>query len=168
VSGEDATLPEAVRALLDRPCCDGTGDCPVNRQSVRALAAAIEDGDPPLWLDDGAATLRAPVAMLSTWTRPELWSPAGTQPALALHHHVKALLGYPFALVSAIEAEYHEPLHAGDRVSQQQCLRGVSAEKPNRLGNGRYWTIEVRYTRQDGALAGIERFTCFGYRRDPA
>lgn len=168
MSTEDATLPEAVRALLERPCFGSTGDCPVNRQSVRALAAAIEDGDSALWLDDDDAPLRAPAAMLSTWTRPELWSPAGTQPALALHHHLKALLGYPFALVSAIEAEYHEPLHTGDRLSQQQCLRGISAEKSNRLGNGRYWTIEVRYTRQDGALAGIERYTCFGYGRSAA
>lgn len=168
MSADDPALPDSVRALLDRPCFAGTGDCPVNAQSIRALAAAVEDGDPALWPDVGREHARVPEVMLSTWTRPELWSPLGRGQALALHHHVKALLDYPFALVRSIDAEYHAPLAPGERVSQEQTLRGVSAEKLTRLGCGRYWSIEVRYTRADGALAGMETYSCFGYRRNLA
>lgn len=161
----DPTLPEAVRALLGRPCHARLSDIAANTVSVRALLAAIGDPSPRGW-DAGAC--KAPPWMLSTWSRPELWSPAEAPPALALHHELKALFGYPVAVVSAIESLFHAPVPIGARVRSEQRLLSVSTEKRTRLGTGRFWCIEVRHTLPEAALAGCETFECFGYRREPA
>lgn len=161
----DTTLPEAVRALLGKPCHARLSDIAANPVSVRALLAAVGDPSPRGW---HAESGEAPPWMLSTWSRPELWSPAEAPPALALHHELKALLGYPVAVVSAIESVFHAPVPIGVRVLSEQRLLSVSAEKSTRLGTGRFWRIEVRYTLPEAVLAGVETFECFGYRREAA
>lgn len=166
----DATLPAAVRALIGLPCHARAGDIAATEGAVRALAAAIADPE-PMWWDAAACEAVAgesiaPPVMLSTWSRPELWQPQGAPRALALHHELKDLLGYPVAIVSAIDSAYHAPVRLGDRLASEQRLLSVSPEKRTRLGTGRFWRIEVRYTRPDGELAGTETFECFGYRRE--
>ncbi|MFM7783342.1 MAG: hypothetical protein ACKPE6_01630 [Gammaproteobacteria bacterium] len=164
-AAEDPTLPEAVRDLLGQPCHARLSDIPANTVSVRALLAAVGDPSTRAW---DTETPAAPPWMLSTWSRPELWSPAEAPPALALHHELKALLGYPVAVVSAIESLFHSPVPIGARVQSEQRLLSISTEKRTRLGTGRFWRIEVRYTLPEAALAGCETFECFGYRREPA
>jgi len=164
-AGDDPGLPEAVRALLGRPCHGRLADIPANAASVRALFAAVGDPSPRGWED---AAREAPPWMLSTWSRPELWSPAGVPPALALHHELKALLGYPVAVVSAIESVFQAPVPFGVRVRSEQRLLSISPEKRTRLGIGRFWRFEVRYTLPDATPAGREVFECFGYRREAA
>jgi hypothetical protein len=160
----DPTLPEAVRALLGKPCHARLADIPANTVSVRALLAAVGDPSPRGWDPE---TFGAPPWMLSTWSRPELWSPEEAPPALALHHELKALLACPVAVVSAIESVFHARVPIGARVRSEQRLLSVSAEKRTRLGTGRFWRIEVRYTFPEEVVAGSETFECFGYRRDP-
>lgn len=160
----DSTLPEAVRALLGTPCHARLADIVANTVSVRALLAAVGDPSARGW---DAETRDAPPWMLSTWSRPELWSPEEAPPALALHHELKALLGYPVAVVSAIESVFLAPVPFGARLRSEQRLLSVSAEKRTRLGTGRFWRIEVRYTFPEEVLAGSETFECFGYRREP-
>lgn len=162
---EDPALPGAVRSLLGVRCHARLADVPANAVSVRALLAAVGDPSPRWWGEENAV---APPWMLSTWSRPELWSPEGAHPALALHHELKALLGYPTAVVGAIESLFHAPVPLGARVCSEQKLLSISDEKRTRLGIGRFWRIEVRYTLPDGALAGCETFECFGYRREAA
>ena len=47
-----------------------------------------------------------------------------------------------------------------------QVLHSVSAPKQTKLGKGRFWEIEVRYTNQHGNRVGTEFYTGYGYRRD--
>jgi uncharacterized protein len=53
----------------------------------------------------------------------------------------------------------------GDRITSAQRLISVSDEKTTKLGTGRFWVIDVEYRNQRGDLAGVERWTGFGYRR---
>jgi hypothetical protein len=46
-----------------------------------------------------------------------------------------------------------------------QVLHSVSALKQTKLGTGRFWEIEVRYTNQNGEVVGTEWYTGYGYRR---
>jgi hypothetical protein len=105
--------------------------------------------------------------MLSTWARPERWTP-GEEVAnkpLQLHYDLKELFDFPTAIVSSFESVFHAPLAVGDRVSSQQVLQSVSEEKHTRLGCGRFWQIEIQYRNQRGELVGVESFDCFGYRK---
>jgi len=170
----DPGLPGAVRALIGQPRYARAGDETVTAAAVHALCAAVRDAN-PLWWDDAVArelagAAVAPVTMLSTWSRPGLWSPApGAAPrALELHHDLKTLLGYPVAIVSAIEAEFHAPVRLGDRVYSEQRLCEVSAEKDTHLGRGRFWQIAVQYRNARGELLGVEHYECLGYRRAAA
>jgi hypothetical protein len=44
-------------------------------------------------------------------------------------------------------------------------LHSVSEPKTTKLGTGRFWVIEVRYTNQNGEMAATESYTGFGYKR---
>jgi hypothetical protein len=43
----------------------------------------------------------------------------------------------------------------------------VSPLKQTKLGTGRFWEIEVRYTNQRGDVVGTELYTGYGYKRSP-
>ena len=64
-----------------------------------------------------------------------------------------------------LEAQFHEPVRPGDRLTTRQILRSVSDEKTTKLGTGRFWVIDVEYHNQRGDLVAVESYTGFGYRR---
>ncbi len=156
------SLPDAVQSLIGTSCYELAGDALVSQSNVRAMCAVVENPNAAYWDEE-----RTPTTMLSTWSRPEYWSPErdGEFKALQLHYDLKELLRYPTAIVSSFESVFHRPARVGDRVSSVQTLKSISEEKTTRLGTGRFWEIEVRYTNQEEALLGVEIFNCFGYRK---
>jgi acyl-coenzyme A thioesterase PaaI-like protein len=106
---------------------------------------------------------------LSLWMRPHYWEPgaAGEQVALKVHFDLKERFGLPEAVMTDNTLEFHEPVRPGDVISHAQVLRSVSGPKTTKLGTGRFWVIDVEYRNQRGDLVGVERYTGFGYRRDP-
>ena len=62
---------------------------------------------------------------------------------------------------------FGNPVRPGDVLTTCQVLHSVSEPKRTKLGNGRFWEIEVRYTNQHGDRVGTEFYTGFGYRRGP-
>ena len=51
-------------------------------------------------------------------------------------------------------------------ICNKGMLHSVSAPKQTKLGTGRFWEIEVRYTNQRGEVVGTELYTGYGYRRE--
>jgi acyl dehydratase len=173
-SDEAIDLPDAVAGWVGQARYQKQAQALVAAANVHALCAAVEDANPVWW--DGKAAIEllgaeiTPPAMVSSWTRPELWHPdndTGVMP-LQLHYDLKAAFDYPTALVSGFESVFYQPVVIGDCLSSSQLLREVSAEKTTRLGRGRFWVIEVQYHNQHGELAATEQFDCFGYRREVA
>lgn len=140
------------------------------------FCAAIEDGNPLYWDEAQAApltgTLICPPAMLTAWNRPASWSPekspgwagqAGKRP-LELHHRLKEHFAYPYGVVEETELNVFAPLHAGEALSAEQSVVECQEERTTRLGQGRSWTIEVIYRKQDGSAVASERTRLFAYR----
>ncbi len=159
------SLPESVSALLGQPQYCLQADAAVSDANVRAMCAVVENSNPRYW-----PAQQAPSSMLSTWSRPELWSPDDGEQlkALQLHYDLKQLLDFPTAIVSSFESVFHAPVLIGDLIQSRQVLQSVSDEKNTRLGRGRFWEIEVQYHNQRDELVGVETFSCLGYRRASA
>lgn len=130
------------------------------RSLIESFAVAVEDANPLYW-----GGVIAPPGMLSAWTRPHVWSPAGAprQRPLELHFRLKEAFGLPKAVVIETDAVYYEPVRPGDRVRAEQVLDQVGPMVETRLGTGRKWTISMRYARHDGALQGVETLRFFAY-----
>ncbi len=167
-------LPASVQSLIDRPRYEEVADLDVSRANIRALCATVKNSNPVYWDSRAAQQLAggelAPASMLSTWTRPERWSPdrQGEFKSLQLHYDLKALLAFPYAIVSSFESVFHTAVMVADRLRSSQILRSISEEKTTRIGAGRFWLIEVQYINQRDELVGEELFNCFGYRKlDP-
>jgi acyl dehydratase len=60
---------------------------------------------------------------------------------------------------------FYEPVRIGDRLSTHQVLRSVSGLKTTKLGEGRFWIIDVIYKNQHQELVAVETYTGFGYKR---
>ena len=171
-SDASSDLPEPVAGWVGQLRYQRQAQALVAATNVRALCAAVEDANPVWWDSEAALELLGaeftPPAMVSSWTRPELWRPDDDSEVmpLQLHYDLKAAFDYPTALVSGFESVFYQPAVIGDRLSSSQLLQKVSAEKTTRLGRGRFWIIEVRYHNQADELIATEQFDCFGYRRE--
>jgi hypothetical protein len=148
------------------------GDFDVERGYVFTSLASVENGNPLYWDDAVAADLTdgptAPPSMLSVWFRPHHWAPGRTEQLLPLqiHFDLKELFGLPEAVMTDNTVTFGEPIRPGDRITTRQVLRSISAPKTTKLGEGRFWVIDVEYHRQDGTWVGTESYTGFGYRRE--
>ena len=158
-------LPQAVQALIGVVRYEQEADNEVSLANIRAMCAAVENSNLQYWCSQEAQ--QAPATMLSTWGRPELWSPGEGTPvkALQLHFDLKTLFDFPTAIVGSFESVFHSPVKVGDRLRTRQILQSVSEEKDTRLGRGRFWVIEMQYYNQRDELLGVDSFNCFGYRR---
>lgn len=131
---------------------------------------AIEDGNLLYWDYPTSRfetdSVIAPPMMLPSWAIAHDWTPNQKEPAprtLELHFMVKDALGYKSGLVTEVEMELHEPLHAGESVRAEQILKSVGEERETKLGRGRDWEIEVVYRKPGGQLAGIQTLYLLGY-----
>ncbi|MEY2566652.1 MAG: hypothetical protein QOE35_1181 [Actinomycetota bacterium] len=166
-----STLPTEIDALVGTVQYEETAEFPVEQGYVWTSCASVENGNPLFWdpavaeeLTDGPV---APPTMISTWFRPHHWAPGRAEQKLPLqiHFDLKAELGLPEAVMSDNSIVFHEPVRPGDLLSTRQILRSVSDEKTTKLGTGRFWVIDVEYHNQHGALAAVESWTGFGYRK---
>lgn len=160
----------------------------VEQSLINAWLEAMRDGNPLYWNEEVAneitggiiAPAPATLTFASTyrWSprRPdEIWDVHGVEsphlrPALRMpvetHFALKDFTGLKEGIVGGIEAEYYEPLRLGDRLTLSSKVIGIGELRTNRLGTGRNWTNEVRYTNQNGELVSIERYKFFCYNRD--
>lgn len=164
-------LPAEVAAWIGRPRYEETAEIAVEAGAVGNALAAAENGNPLFWDAAVAAVLTggpvAPPTTLSTWFRPHHWAPGRVGPRLPLqvHFDLKDRLSLPEAVIADYGITFHRPLRLGEVVATRQVLRSVSDEKTTRLGTGRFWSIDIEVTGTGGALAGVETYTGFGYRR---
>ncbi|MEZ5243720.1 MAG: MaoC family dehydratase N-terminal domain-containing protein [Acidimicrobiales bacterium] len=164
-------LPAAIAELIDTPQYPVTASFPVELGYSYNTLSATENGNPLYWdpavADELTDGMTVPPTTLSLWMRPHRWEPGAEeeQVALKVHFDLKAMLDLPEAIMSDNTLILHEPVRPGDVISHHQVLRSVSEPKTTKLGTGRFWSIDIVYTNQDGVLVGIESYTGFGYRR---
>ena len=167
-------LPAEVESWLDQPRYEEQGEFEVERGYISTSCSSVENGNPLFW--DAALAGRitggpiAPPTMISVWFRPHHWAPGRTRQAqpLQVHFDLKEAFGLPEAVMTDNEIVFGEPVRPGDRLTTRQYLRSVSGPKRTKLGQGRFWVIDVEYTKQDGTFVGKEIYTGFGYKRDQA
>jgi len=164
-------LPADVVAMIGVAQYPSTADFPVESAHAFNTLAATNNGNPLYWDPAVAEELTngptMPLATLSLWMRPHFWQPGavGEQVALRVHFDLKTRLGLPEAIMSDNTLVFHDPVRLADVISHHQVLRSVSALKTTKLGEGRFWVIDVVYSNQYGDLVGVESYTGFGYRR---
>lgn len=147
----------------------GFGDVACEQGYVTHWCEACEDANPLYWDDAVAAEVTggptAPPTMLSVWMRPLMFDPRreDTIRPLELHFRLKDAIGLDKGIVASNEIVFHDPVRPRDRVRTVQSVRSISPVKTIRLGTGRFWTIDVTYTAQDGRLLGVESYDFFCY-----
>ncbi len=164
-------LPEEVRSWIGQKRYVQEGEFDVERGYVFSSCASVENGNPLFWDEKTAHEITggfiAPPSMLSVWFRPHHWAPDRSEQAqpLQVHFDLKQALELPEAVMTDNTIVFGEPVRPGDRLATWQVLRSVSEPKQTKLGQGRFWVIDVEYVNQDGVWVGTETYTGFGYRR---
>jgi acyl dehydratase len=164
-------LPQAVRDLIGKPMYEERSEFPIEQAYVYNTCAATQNGNPLFWDPAVARDITggpiAPPTMLSVWMRPHYWAPgaSGERKALMTHFDLKALFGLPEAVIAGNEAAFGEPVRMGDVLTTRQIVRSVSELKQTKLGQGRFWVIDVETVNQRGEWVGTETYTCLGYQR---
>ncbi|MEZ5709821.1 MAG: hypothetical protein R3E02_10580 [Blastomonas sp.] len=145
-----------------------------NEPNVRAMCAAVENGNPAWWDEDAGRELLGgaycPATMLPVWGRPDVWQPGEGAPpkALQAHFDLKDRLGFPASVAVSYTTSFFAPVAIGDALATQQMIRSIGPVKTTRLGTGRFWTVEMQYLGADGAMIGIESYEFFGFVKDAA
>ena len=171
-----ARTEDEVQAWVGVELDAGPGDIVCEPGFITHWCESVADANPLYWDEDTAAELTggltAPPTMLSVWMRPLMFDPRQDDDArirpLELHFVLKDALELPEGVVSANELAFGVPIRPGDRLRTVQSVRDISPLKRTRVGTGRFWTIDVTYTTQDGEVAGVETYVMFGYRREDA
>ena len=167
-----AELPAEVQGWIGQKRYEERGEFDVERGYVFTTCASVQNGNPLFWEEKVANELTdgwiAPPTMLSVWFRPHHWAPGRTETAqpLQVHFDLKRVLDLPEAVMTDNTIVFGEPVRPGDRLRTWQVLRSVSEPKRTKLGNGRFWVIDVEYQNQRGEWVGTETYTGFGYRRE--
>ncbi len=164
-------VPQDLIDLCGKDQYEEISEIPVEHGYIWTSCSSVENANPLFW--DKAAALAitggpiAPPSMVSVWFRPHHWAPGRTHQLLPLqvHFDLKERLGLPEAVMTDDTIEFHEPVRVGDVLRTHQVLRSVSAPKTTKLGEGRFWVIDVVYRNQDDTLVAIETYTGFGYKR---
>lgn len=170
----DLDLSEHDRAVLDAlslPSPPYVATLPIDEYRIRHWCEAFEETDPihrdaRAAHDRGYAGLVAPSASLTTTFLADFrWPPSSgaTAPPRHVHFTIKELLGYPVAIVVAVETELGAAAVVGDRVAFRQRLVSIAPCKQTRLGSGHFWTSEREYSNQQGVMLRREQMTAFGY-----
>jgi acyl dehydratase len=164
-------LPAEVQGWIGKERYKEQGEFPVEQGYVWTTCSSVENGNPLFWDEQVARDVTggpiAPPTMISVWFRPHLWAPGRTKQAqpLQIHFDLKEALDLPEAVMTDNTITFYEPVRPGDRLETCQVLHSVSGPKTTKLGAGRFWVIEVRYTNQDGERVAGESYTGFGYKR---
>jgi acyl dehydratase len=164
-------IPAEVQALIGVPQYEEQTEFDIEMGYVHNTCAAVENGNPLFWDKEVAAEITGgqitPPTMLSVWFRPHYWAPgAGVdRKALQAHFDLKEKLNLPEAVVASNETIFGEPVRIGDTLTVRQTIKSISDIKKTKVGEGRFWVIEVETTNQYGAHVGTDIYTCLGYTR---
>jgi len=167
-----AELPAEVQSWIGQVRYEEVADFPVERGYIFTSCSSVENGNPLFWDDEVAAELTdgpiAPPTLLSAWTRPHHWVPGRTEELLALpvHFDLKKQLDLPEGVATDNEVTYGAPVRPGDIITSRHILRSISDVKTTKLGEGRFWVIDVECSNQRGEWVGTDTMNLFGYRRD--
>jgi acyl dehydratase len=171
VTDEAGDVPQDLTDLYGKDQYPEISEIPVEHGYIWTSCASVENGNPIFW-DEAAANAVtggsiAPPCMVSVWFRPHHWAPGRSQQLLPLqvHFDLKERLGLPEAVMTDDTIEFHEPVRVGDLLRTHQVLRSVSDPKTTKLGEGRFWVIDVVYRNQRDELVAVETYTGFGYKR---
>jgi len=164
-------IPAEVQSWVGEKRYEEQGEFPVEMGYVWTTCAAVENGNPLYWDEKVADAITggpiAPPSMISVWFRPHFWAPNRTKQAqpLQVHFDLKEALDLPEAVMTDNTITFYDPVRPGDLLETCQVLHSVSPPKTTKLGTGRFWVIEVRYTNQHGDRVAVESYTGFGYKR---
>src|ERR1700723_409706 len=164
-------LPAEIAGVIDAVQYEETSEIPVEHGYIWSSCASVENGNPIFWDDAAAQAITsgsiAPPSMVSVWFRPHHWAPGRSHQLLPLqvHFDLKERLGLPEAVMTDDTIVFHEPVRIGDLLRTHQVLRSVSGPKTTKLGDGRFWVIDVVYRNQRDQLVAVETYTGFGYKR---
>ncbi len=167
-------IPAEVSSWIGQVRYEEETEIVVERGYIYTTCASVKNGNPIYWDDKVAQEITggpiAPPTMLSVWFRPHHWAPGrvGERQPLQIHFDLTEQLELPEAVMTDNTIVFGEPVRPGDRLRTRQILRSVSDVKRTKLGQGRFWVIEVETLNQNDALVGKESYTGFGYRRDEA
>ena len=164
-------LSAEIQSWIGKPRYEEATEFDVEMGYVHTSCSSVENGNPLFWDEKVAQELTggpiAPPSMISVWFRPHHWAPGRTRETqpLQVHFDLKERLGLPEAVMTDNEIIFGEPIRPGDKLRTRQILHSVSEPKTTKLGNGRFWVIEVQYLNQRDELVAKEMYTGFGYRR---
>ena len=171
MADEIPAIPAAVQALIGVKQYEEDTTFDIEMGYVHNTCAAVQNGNPLFWDEATAEDLTngwiAPPTMMSVWFRPHYWAPGaeGEQKPLMTHFDLKASLGLPEAIIAGNEMVFGEPVRPGDTLRTYQVIRSISDVKTTRVGEGRFWVIDVEVVNQRGEFVGKDTYTCLGYRR---
>ena len=163
-------LPEEVNKLIGKNSFTDQSPIMIQKGLWQNFCSSIEDGNKIYW-DERVAEchtedLIAHPAMLPSWVHDFEWHPQRkkVQP-IELHFHLKNILNLPLGIVTEVDIEYYLTIKDGDAISANQTLLSVSELVKTKLGEGRYWVIEVKYFNQLEILVGKQNIHFLGYKK---
>jgi len=163
-------LPEEVNKLIGKNSFTDQSPIMIQKGLWQNFCSSIEDGNKIYW-DERVAEchtedLIAHPAMLPSWVHDFEWHPQRkkVQP-MELHFHLKNILNLPLGIVTEVDIEYYLPIKDGDAIIANQTLLSVSELVKTKLGEGRYWVIEVKYFNQLEILVGKQNIHFLGYKK---
>lgn len=168
---EHSEIPAEVQALIGVEQYREQSTFPIEMAYVYNTCAAVQNGNPLFWdqavADELTGGAIAPPTMMSVWFRPHYWAPGaeGEQKALQSHFDLKELMGLPEAIIAGNELVFGVPVRPGDVLTTHQVVRSISDMKTTKVGQGRFWVIDVECYNQDGEFVGKDVYSCLGYRR---
>jgi len=167
-----AVLGEKILSLIGMPQYVSEAGIAANDINTRGMCAAVENRNSVYWDEAVAREILGeaycPATMLAAWGRPELWEPGRDKAlkALQCHFDLKDLLGFSASMAVSYTITFYEPVAIGDRLKTQQVVKAIGDLKTTKLGQGRFWTIEMQYLSENSDLVGIESYEFFGFEKD--
>jgi hypothetical protein len=148
-------------------------DC-VNVPMIRHWVEAMGDGN-PVYVDrrtaqtTGRSDIVAPATMLQAWTMAgyrATFSPAADRPEVAgakVLGQCLAANGYTAVVATNSEFEFFREVNPGDRITLDEVVEDISAERTTRLGAGRFVTSLKTYRDQHGHVVAQQRWRTLRY-----
>ena len=156
---------EEARAMIGTATDAVRGDVAVNRATILQFAGAVEDANPSFWDEEFAAEtwggVLAPPAMLPVWTMRLRWHPDGSGQGGMLMCSVP--LPGDNVVNAGNDVEFLVPILEGDRLTVEEELLDVSAEKTTKLGVGHFVTTRAVFRRGDGEVVARQTNTIFRF-----
>jgi hypothetical protein len=148
-------------------------DC-VNVPMIRHWVEAMGDGN-PVYVDrrtaqtTGRSDIVAPATMLQAWTMAgyrATVSPTADRPEVAgakVLGQCLAAHGYTAVVATNSEFEFFREVNPGDRITLDEVVEDISAERTTRLGAGRFVTSLKTYRDQHGHVVAQQRWRTLRY-----